>query len=187
MMKYFDKQTNDLETAYMYKHIKTCSKCREEFENLSEILSCIESRTDVEPPVDFEAQVLSRIKQLKEQTAVKGEKLLIFLYGLTTVILLIVAAGMVSTLKEISFINILKDVNNVKAISDNGILSPDYIYNTSIKFYEFAKGSLKFLYELTTMVMRSYSYIFVLSLAVLMMLQKLFFNLLGQASGRGFE
>lgn len=63
MMKFFDKNINDIEEAQLKQHIKNCNKCSEEFLSLKEIFSEIEQDSVIDPPEDFELQVMSRIEK----------------------------------------------------------------------------------------------------------------------------
>lgn len=63
MMKYFDRDINDLEEMKLKQHIKTCEKCTGEFSGLKEIFAGIEEDSiPIEPPEDFELQVMNRIQ-----------------------------------------------------------------------------------------------------------------------------
>ncbi|HEX2926181.1 MAG TPA: hypothetical protein VHP38_07980 [Ruminiclostridium sp.] len=63
MMKFFDKNINDIEEAQLKQHIKSCTKCSEEFLSLKEIFTEIEQDSAIEPPEDFELQVMNRIEK----------------------------------------------------------------------------------------------------------------------------
>ena len=65
MMKYFDKNINDIEEAQLKQHIKTCNNCTQEFTSLKDIFDLVEADTceKILPPADFEVQVMSRIKK----------------------------------------------------------------------------------------------------------------------------
>ncbi len=64
IMRYFDKDLNDIEQAKLKQHLKNCEKCSEEFTNMQQIFTEIEQDTEfLEPPEDFELQVLSRIEK----------------------------------------------------------------------------------------------------------------------------
>lgn len=65
MMKYFDKNINDIEEAQLKQHIKTCNNCTQEFTSLKDIFDLVEADNceKILPPADFEVQVMSRIKK----------------------------------------------------------------------------------------------------------------------------
>jgi predicted anti-sigma-YlaC factor YlaD len=60
-MKFFDKELNDIEEAQLKQHLKNCKNCSEEFNSLKEIFDIVEQDSGIEPPEDFELQVMSRI------------------------------------------------------------------------------------------------------------------------------
>ena len=62
IMKYFDRELNDIEEAQLKQHLKVCKNCSDEFESLKEIFNVIEQGLEIEPPEDFERQVMYRIE-----------------------------------------------------------------------------------------------------------------------------
>jgi len=62
MMKFFDKEMNDIEEAKLKQHLKSCTNCSEQFVSLKDIFSDIEQSSEIEPPEDFELQVMNRIE-----------------------------------------------------------------------------------------------------------------------------
>ncbi len=65
MMKYFDRNINDIEEAQLKQHMKTCNNCTQEFTSLKDIFDLVEADTceTIVPPADFEVQVMSRLKK----------------------------------------------------------------------------------------------------------------------------
>ncbi len=63
MMKFFDKEINDIEEAQLKQHLKNCMNCSKEFDSLNDIFASIEQDSDIEPPEDFEHQVMCRIQR----------------------------------------------------------------------------------------------------------------------------
>jgi predicted anti-sigma-YlaC factor YlaD len=68
MMKYFDKNINDIEEGQLKQHIKICKKCADEFYSMKDILCEIEqdNENEVEPPENFELEIMNRIKNETE-------------------------------------------------------------------------------------------------------------------------
>ncbi len=62
MMKFFDRELNDIEEAQLKQHLKICTACSEEFVGLKEIFAVVEQNSEIEPPEDFECQVMNRIE-----------------------------------------------------------------------------------------------------------------------------
>lgn len=86
IMKYFDKEINDIEEAQLKQHIKTCTKCSGEFLSLKGIFADIEQDPQIEPPEDFELQVMSRIeKEVKMYTKANEESAFVYNILLVTI------------------------------------------------------------------------------------------------------
>ncbi|PYG85698.1 osteopetrosis-associated transmembrane protein 1 precursor [Ruminiclostridium sufflavum DSM 19573] len=62
IMKFFDKELNDIEEAQLKQHLKICKNCSDEFNKLKEVIDFVEQDSEIEPPEDFELQVMSRIE-----------------------------------------------------------------------------------------------------------------------------
>lgn len=103
MMRYFDGETNDIETAQLKQHLKTCKKCSEEYENLKEVFSFLETDIEIEPPQDFEASVMSRINVLELERKMKTERALFILYGAATAVLAALSIFFIIEIKDMIF------------------------------------------------------------------------------------
>jgi len=85
MMKYFDDDINDVESAQLRQHTKICKSCREEFEQLKDILESFKSDSLIEPPPDFQEQVMAKINSLEDkrkrniEAVIYGIPILIFI------------------------------------------------------------------------------------------------------------
>jgi predicted anti-sigma-YlaC factor YlaD len=81
MMKYFDKSINDIEEGQLRQHIKMCKKCADEFYSMQDILTEVEADTqEIEPPENFELQVMNRIKNETEMYG-KSDTEVSFIYN----------------------------------------------------------------------------------------------------------
>lgn len=103
MMRYFDGETNDIETAQLKQHLKTCKKCSEEYENLNEVFSFLETDIEIEPPQDFEASVMSRINVFELERKKKTERALFILYGAATAVLAALSIFFIIEIKDMIF------------------------------------------------------------------------------------
>lgn len=92
MMRFFDGNLNDIETAQMKQHLKTCQKCSDEFESLNSILCVLETDSIIEPPQDFEEQVMAKINGLEPESK-KNFRVLV--YGIP--IVLVISLSMLIT------------------------------------------------------------------------------------------
>ncbi|MGI6778807.1 MAG: anti-sigma factor family protein [Acetivibrionales bacterium] len=67
MMKCFDGEHNDIEDAYFKQHLKACQHCREEFEEMKKVFDILETITQVQPPENFETEVMEKIGVLENK------------------------------------------------------------------------------------------------------------------------
>ncbi len=87
MMRYFDKDINDIEQAQLKQHIKSCKTCNESFENLSKVLKMVEEEGSVEPPENFEACIMEKLSAVENLHKRRVERILFAIYWLATVAL----------------------------------------------------------------------------------------------------
>ncbi|MDP4092480.1 MAG: zf-HC2 domain-containing protein [Bacillota bacterium] len=151
IMKYFDGNINDIEQAQLKQHIKTCKSCHESFNSMSEIFGLIREEADIEPPVNFEASVMQKLRTFEENRKIRRERILFAIYALVTV-----ALGI------LTFVFILGERQAIlKALSTAGA-NPGVmrvIYYIVDKFYaaiDLVKG---FFVELSMIVSNIYYYL----------------------------
>lgn len=108
IMKYFDRDLNDIESAQLKQHLKSCKKCSEDFQSMNKIINCLENESILEMPENFEMDVMSKIKCLEVDRKKKSSRNLVFLYNLIT---------LVSVVALLAFIINLKDVNIFDTLS----------------------------------------------------------------------
>jgi predicted anti-sigma-YlaC factor YlaD len=86
MMRHFDGEFNDIESAKMKQHLKYCKECMYEFEELKSIFSVIELSGDVTPPEGFEQAVMSKIHSIESARFKRMSAVLIILYNLAVLV-----------------------------------------------------------------------------------------------------
>lgn len=106
IMKYFDENHNDIENAQLKQHLKTCSGCNDYFESLKEIFSVIDTDNAIEPPCDFEANVMERINTLEVTRRKRADGILIFIYSFVTVLLTALAVAFMARFNGINIFEI---------------------------------------------------------------------------------
>ena len=112
MMRYFDHLSNDLEAAALEEHIHQCNRCEEQFNNLSEILGSLEQAEEVDPPEEFESNVMSMINAYafrKREETRKCQMVLIIGILIILSIPLVIFGMMVSNLNSF---RIIVDIGN---------------------------------------------------------------------------
>ncbi|MCR4436218.1 MAG: zf-HC2 domain-containing protein [Clostridiales bacterium] len=151
MMKYFDGCGNDIESAQFKQHLKTCKNCSEEFENLNEAFNFLTQDNGVEPPLDFEANVMKKIDSMEMVRRKRTERTLILLYWAATLALGALFALFVLDAKEA----ILHSVSR----AGNGSVLANALYHVLNVFYGLVDKSFDFLLQLGIIVNNLYRYI----------------------------
>lgn len=173
IMKYFDRELNDIEEAQMKQHIKNCKKCRDEFESLREIFSVVELETEIEPPEDFERQVMYRIESeglIRKKAADNG-----FLYETLLVTLLcmvLICLGNVITEAfkgPVDFMQ-LKDMANI------------YVHQIFSAAVSMCRGIAIAVVSVAASIYKTYYYLYIAMAGILLISVKMFFKILKDAN-----
>jgi predicted anti-sigma-YlaC factor YlaD len=175
MMKFFDKNINDIEEAQLRQHMKNCTQCSEEFSSLKEIFSEIEQDSSIEPPKDFELQVMSRIeKEAAMYTKPVHENA--FVYNI-----LLVA---VSFIFVILFGGILYEaVNHPIALIQNVQIGTDLVKEFFSAAVTMAKGIGLAVMGVTASVYKTYYYAYILLGILLLLIQGVFIRMVRGGNG----
>ena len=107
IMKYFDRELNDIETGQLKQHLKCCETCSREFEELESVLGPLEELEKVTPPEGFETVVMNRIKTMQLEQKKRMDQLLILMYGVASFLLLGMTMSLVAYLQEISLLQVV--------------------------------------------------------------------------------
>lgn len=180
LMRYFDKELNDIETAQFKQHLKVCRSCREEYDTLNAILGIIEIDGVLTPPDNFESKVMSKISSFNEKRKRTIEIAITVLYNIGAIAASILLVIYVANVKHVNFGNMFKDLSNIfkyLGTVDN-VKLPEWntVFNTAIT-------AGKSIINTITWVVSNYYYVIVSLLAALILIQKLFFMVV-QHEGR---
>lgn len=85
MMKYFDGTVSEIENAKFREHLSLCEKCREDFEQLSYVLSDVEKQIIIEPPQDFEENIIKKLLHMETVKKNRKMKLRTYLYNIAAI------------------------------------------------------------------------------------------------------
>jgi predicted anti-sigma-YlaC factor YlaD len=179
MMKYFDKNINAIEEAQLKQHLKECSKCSEEFSNLELIFTEIEQESEIEPPEDFELQVMNRIENEVHLYREKSDDRA-FVYNI-----LLVA---VSFIFAIVFGSILCDSFNQPI----DIIQQAHTALTTVRDFmsaamSMAKGLTIAVVGVTASIYKTYYYAYILLGILLLVTQGLFIRMIKMGNGGAHE
>lgn len=174
MMKYFDKNINDIEEAQLRQHMKYCTKCSEEFLSLKEIFTDIEQDSVIEPPEDFELQVMSRIE--KEAVKYTKPKENAYVYNV-----LLVA---VSFIFVIIFGGILYEaVNQPLELFQKVQIAIDLAREFFSDAFTMAKGIGIAAMSVTASIYKTYYYAYILLGILLLVIQGVFIRMVREGNG----
>jgi predicted anti-sigma-YlaC factor YlaD len=116
IMKYYDGNANDLEKAQLRQHLKTCSKCNEEFESLKEIFNCLQEDNQIEPPKDFEEQVMKKVNMYEISRRKKVDSFLMAIYGVTLLILTVLTVTFALKVKNMMIMESVGEIGSMQDI-----------------------------------------------------------------------
>ncbi|MDP4180033.1 MAG: hypothetical protein Q8942_02955 [Bacillota bacterium] len=163
IMKYFDGNIADTDKDSLLEHLNICHVCSEEFNSLKEIFNCLEEDDKdsiVEPPLNFEASVMDKVRLYEEQRRKKIERLLIIIYGTSFAIL-----GVISVLAVIYF----RSTGGLSHISKDQGLSD--IFWGIVFFVYSAVKNISLIFKDSLSSYGNY-YIFVFGLIIYLIIQK---------------
>lgn len=180
MMKSIDGNINDIENAQMRQHMKSCKVCSKEFKELNEIFAFLETESTVEPPQNFEIEVMKKIDMIEADRKRKSGRGLVFLYNLTAVVLIMLLVVFAAGLKEINVLNVIEQVGGHFTSVSNVLMA---LYNAAEGIYSVVSGMVVVLFEVAVTIFKAYYYIFITLLALLIAVQKMFLILVNQDGG----
>jgi predicted anti-sigma-YlaC factor YlaD len=175
IMKFFDKELNDIEEAQLKHHLKNCKNCSEEFNSLKEIFDIVEQDPGIEPPEDFELQVMSRIAK-EEKIYKKTMDNNSFVYDILLVsISLVFAIIFVGTLWEVfkTPINIIQIMNRFADSSKDLIISA----------ISMLRGIAIAIMSVAASLYKTYFFGYVVLGFLLLVTQGVFFKMVRQSNG----
>jgi len=163
MMSYFDANINDIEMASLKQHLKLCKNCSNEFEGLKSVLNAIDINNGIEPPENFEAEVISKIKSYEVIHKKLNERLIAFFCTSVTI------AMVVSVI-------ILSEIINAPAVREllgrfgvfSGMLLT--IYNIVDTIFVFAAGILNGLVTAVFLIGKTYYNVFAVLVSIILLM-----------------
>lgn len=175
MMKFFDKNINDIEEAQLKQHIKNCKNCADEFLCLKEIFSEIETDSEVEPPEDFELQVMSRLEKEVVMYA-KPASQNTFVYN---ILLAAVTFTFVIIFGGIIYEAIKQPIELLQKVQFTLDLSKEFL-SAAVSMI---KGIGIAIMGVTTSIYKTYYYLYILLGILLLVIQGVFFRMVREGNG----
>jgi len=181
MMKYFDGDINDIENQQFKQHLTICEKCREDFEQLGSIFNSIKDATDVEPPENFEANVMENIHAFEMEKRKKTGRILMLLYNLATVVSVVLLIVFFAGTRGVTIQEAMR-LADICAGSLAGTVSA--MFSALTAFISLVTGVFRTLFQIGFSIITEYYYIFLTLMAILVAIQKMLFVLVEQDRGR---
>jgi hypothetical protein len=171
MMKCFDGEHNDIEDAYFKQHLKACQHCREEFEEMKKVFDILETITQVQPPENFETEVMEKIGVLENKRKKNTAKALVFLYN--TAILVSIVMLVVFLVRALSA-NVPVDTGQEGSELNFLSVILVYLYGLFKGVYSFATGMANLLYQAGSIIIKMYYFYIVAVSSMVIIIQRAF-------------
>lgn len=180
MMKYFDSQINDIESAQLKQHMRTCARCSKEFEDMESILHLLETDAGIEPPADFEEKVMFRVREVQPVWKKIPDTTIKFLYGFTSFLLvLLLFMFAVTMFKEGAFKGITDEIGPLNSISDFFTSAQ----NVCVAIWGVVSDLAQAAFKMTMMIAKAYYYIIIMVVVMLFAINWTFVSLVKQNQG----
>lgn len=175
MMKFFDRELNNIEEAQLKQHLKICTNCSNEFVSLKEIFADIEHVSEIEPPEDFERQVMSRIQnetKMYKKTSVESTFVYNILFVAVSFIFVIFFGGILweSLKTPINFVQFFELVVNY---------SKDFL-SAAISM---GRGIIIAIVGVTASLYKTYYYAYIILGILLLVIQRIFIRMVREGNG----
>jgi predicted anti-sigma-YlaC factor YlaD len=175
MMKFFDRDLNDIEEAQLKQHLKICTNCSQEYVSLKEIFSDVEQDSEIEPPEDFERQVMSRIEN-ETKMYKKTTDQSVFVYNILLVaisfIFVIFFGGMLweslkTPINVLHFFELI--VDNLKDFLSSAV--------------SMGRGIIIAIVGVTASIYKTYYYAYIVLGLLLLVIQRIFIKMVREGNG----
>lgn len=171
IMKHFDGEINDIEEAQFRQHLKTCTKCSEEFNCMSEIFGSLEASSTVEPPEGFEASVMEKVGKVELARKEKNTRMLVLLYNGATVVSIILLMIFVADLKQVSVFNAFEKIGQYFGSFTSAAAA---VFGVVGDIFRLLAGVVGVIIDVAVSIVKSYYYIFMTLIGLLLAIQKLY-------------
>ena len=173
MMKFFDGEYNELEYEIFEEHLKCCKKCAFDFTSMKEVLSAVETDALADPPEDFEARVMEKVRCAKSAKRQKASKWITILYNSVAVISVLLAAVLMSGKNISDLINILKQIG-MCLVSFRSLIQT--VFTITMGIVNPIADALIILRQISAAIMQEYVYMVAALILVALGMNKLYTN-----------
>jgi Predicted transmembrane transcriptional regulator (anti-sigma factor) len=180
MMKYFDGEVNDIEDAQFRQHLKSCERCRQEYECMDEIFSTLECPVIVEPPDNFEANVMEKVNEIEKKRMDRRTRLLVILYNAAAILAIGLLMVFVVGMRPGGLASAIDSVNGYFG-SFNSVTSA--VFGIVGDIFKLLGGVLMTILQVFISIVKTYYYVFVTMIVLLLAIQRLY-NFVAVHDGR---
>jgi hypothetical protein len=171
MMKYFDGEINDIEDVQFRQHLKTCERCRQEYDCMVEIFATIESSATAEPPEDFEASVMEKVNELEKKRMERRTRMLVLLYNAAVVIAIGLLMVFVVGIRPGGIASAIESIKGYFG-SFNSVTSA--VFGVVGDIFKLLGGVVLTLLQVFFSIVKTYYYVFVTMIVLLLAVQRLY-------------
>ncbi len=171
MMKHFDGEMNEADEVRFRQHLKTCAACREEFDCMAEIFNSLETEGTVEPPDGFEAAVMEKVNALEETRREKSSKLIVWLYNAATVVSIILLMVFVADVRQGG---VLSAIDTLTEYFGSFTSIASAVFGVIGDMFGLLAGVGGILLQVFISIVKTYYYIFIALIVVLLAVQRLY-------------
>ncbi|NLV36939.1 MAG: hypothetical protein GXY17_09740 [Clostridiaceae bacterium] len=180
MMKYFDGETNEADQLLFRQHLQDCSSCKDEYEQLEDIFTALETRTEVEPPDNFEAMVMDKVAIIEKEREERKAKRIVWLYNGTIILSIILILFYVADLRQVNLVSAFDKIGEYFT-SFSSVTAA--IIGVVKDLFVLLGNALLVVVDVAISIVKSYYYIF-LALALMILLVQRLLNYLGGTYAR---
>lgn len=180
IMKHFDGTINDIESAQLKQHLKTCGPCSTDFKNMNEIFGALEKLETIEPPQNFEAQVMNKINVYEAEKRKRTDRSLGFLYTAACMMLLLLSVLLMIDINGIDVTRMAGRAEEAFSSLANLTLA---VQGTVYALFTLAKGVFSGLFQVVYLIFKTYSHVFFAFAAMLVLLPGMLSTVSRQQNG----
>lgn len=180
IMKYFDGEHNDIEEAQFRQHLKTCVNCSEEFNCMEAIFTTLETKTDIEPPANFEAMVMDKVAVIEKDRKEKVSKQIVWVYNAATLLSIILLLVFVADLKQVSVFSAFIKIGEYFSSFSSAAAA---VVGVVQDLFGLIGNALLAVLDVAFSIVKSYYFVFLALILMLFVIQRLL-HYIGTYSGR---
>jgi anti-sigma factor RsiW len=170
MMKHFDGELTEAESKQFREHLEECSDCNAEFHCMEAILTTLDTKTEIEPPADFEARVMDKVAVIEKERREKSARTIVWLYNGAMVLSIVLLLVFVADLKQVSLLGAFEKLG---AYFSSFSSATEAVLGVVGDLFTLLGSALLAVIQVSFSIARSYYYVFIALAAMLLVIQRL--------------